>query len=131
MRHLAITGIVTASWISRILSGSAMRARPLLIRIVPVSAIAVILAWLGDLTSRGGLRALRDGRRRHERASACARLLRRLLARGLYARRHEGAPPARQGFGLAGVGERRRRLGLTQRARVCRAAGGARRGQSG
>src|SRR5215217_3251966 len=89
MRHFAITGIVTASWISRILSGSAMRAtppsrrmsagtrssaitatapassairacsavvtsmitpplsisaRPLLIRIVPVSAIAVILA---------------------------------------------------------------------------------------
>src|SRR5947199_90944 len=28
MRHFAITGIVTASWISRILSGSAMRATP-------------------------------------------------------------------------------------------------------
>src|SRR3954465_5428674 len=28
MRHLAITGIETASWISRILSGSAMRATP-------------------------------------------------------------------------------------------------------
>src|SRR2546430_4320752 len=89
MRHFAITGIVTDSWISRILSGSAMRAtppslrmsagtrssaitatapassairacsasvtsmitppfsisaRPLLTRIVPVSAIALILA---------------------------------------------------------------------------------------
>src|SRR5262249_17591744 len=28
MRHFAITGMVTASWISRILSGSAMRATP-------------------------------------------------------------------------------------------------------
>src|SRR3954451_25256493 len=28
MRHFAITGIVTASWISRTLSGSAMRATP-------------------------------------------------------------------------------------------------------
>ena len=28
MRHLAMTGIVTFSWISRILSGSAMRATP-------------------------------------------------------------------------------------------------------
>src|SRR4051794_5962643 len=91
MRHLAITGIETASWISRILSGSAMRAtppsrrmsagtrssaitatapassamracsasvtsmitppfsisaRPLLTLIVPVSAIAMILATL-------------------------------------------------------------------------------------
>src|ERR671923_149798 len=47
-----MTGIDTASWISRIFSGSAMRAtppsrisaRPLFTRIVPISAIAPILA---------------------------------------------------------------------------------------
>src|SRR5919198_843174 len=40
MRALAMTGMDTASWISTILSGSAMRATPLLTRIVPISAIA-------------------------------------------------------------------------------------------
>src|ERR671936_706974 len=104
MRHLAITGIVTASWISRILSGSAMRATPpsarmsagpLLTRIVPVSAIAAILALDTSPPAAGALsNGGTGGRGPDEGASAGRRLLRRFVARGVHARRHEGDPPA-------------------------------------
>src|SRR5215831_7168921 len=61
MRALAITGIVTASWISRILSGSAMRATPPCARIsagtrssaitAQAPASSAIRAWSAVVTS--------------------------------------------------------------------------------
>src|SRR5919198_3264409 len=145
-----ITGIVTASWISRILSGSAIRAtppsarmsagtrssaitatapassairacsavvtsmitpplsisaRPLLTRIVPVSAIAMILALDISLPAAGALAGGgRGGRRANEGAPAGDRLLRGLVARGLHARRDQGAAPAREGLSPPGPG---------------------------
>ena len=61
MRHLAITGMLTASWISVILVGSAMRATPPAVRIsagtrssamtAQAPASSAILAWSAVTTS--------------------------------------------------------------------------------